>query len=181
MRIPATRLTLLLFVGSVSAAAQTPPRAADTASRGDRDWLVGGSFGVPGYGGKVIPQLFTVGVQWTQLRRGRPGPDFSLGTMPRALAEGVLVLGFRGGAALSVPLSPGAVLLPSAGVSLVGGMGGGGGGGLAGLNAGIAAAFSGSDGGTGLRTGVTWHRFPDSRRALWLLEVGFARIPKRPS
>ena len=151
---------------------------ADSVSQGRGGWLFGASFGVPGYRTEAEPQLFTIGFQWTQLSPNRLGADFSVGTMPRLLAEGIAVLGLRVGVAAPLTLAPGVLLLPSAGVSAIGGMSGADGGGAAGLNAGVAAVMRGT-GPIGLRTGITWHRFQDSDGALWLFEIGFARIPSR--
>ena len=97
--------------------------------------------------------------------------------MPRALAEGVAVVGARGGVALPLALSSGVLVLPSAGVSFVGGVGAGGGGATAGLNAGIAAVLFGASS-VGLRTGVTWHHFGNSESAVALWEIGFVRAPR---
>ncbi len=162
-------------------AAQAPPPpapSADSAGAAPGGWLFGASVGVPGYEGEAVPELFTVGVHWTQLRPGRPGVDLAIGTMPRVLAEGFAAVGARAGVALPLALSRGAVLLPSAGVSLLGGVGAGGGGGTTGLNAGVAAVL-GPAGGAGLRTGVTWHRFGEAGGGLWLVEVGVVRRPRR--
>lgn len=165
---------LLFVVGAAPIGAQP----VDTLSQARGDWLIGGSFGVPGYRNEPIPELFTIGIHWTQLRPGRLGADFSLGTMPRVLAEGVAVLGVRAGGALPLALAPRVLFVPSAGVSLIGGAGPGGGGGAAGLNAGVAAVIFGTSS-AGLRTGITWHRFEDTGGALWLFEVGFAGAPRR--
>ena len=178
MRRRTAALGLLLFLGGASVAAQLAAQQPDTARRLHAGWLVAGSFGIPGHRSEPVPELFTIGFQWTQLRAGRLGADLALGTMPRLLAEGVLVLGFRGGAALPVAVARNVVLLPSAGISLVGGIGQGGGEGTTGLNAGVAGAFAGR-GSVGLRTGVTWHRFRDTGSVLWLLEVGFFAVPRR--
>jgi hypothetical protein len=152
------------------AVADTAPRSA--AADSNNAWLFGASVGVPGYEDEPFLQLFTVGIHGTHLRGAwRPGFDYSLGTMPRALGEGVFVLGFRGGVAVPLELSSRALLLPSAGLSLIGGAGEGGAGGTAGLNAGVAAIALGLNG-RGLRTGVTWHRFQDSGGAIWLVELG---------
>jgi hypothetical protein len=175
MRGRALALSLVFLVGSGPVGAQTVSPDSGVRARHVRgDWLVGASFGVPGYGTEPLVELFTIGIQWTQVRPGRLGADFSLGTIPRALVEGVVVVGFRAGAALPLAFSSGLLLLPSAGLSFIGGVGQGGGGGTAGLNAGVSAVFFGTQA-TGLRTGVTWHRFPDTGGALWLLEMGFAR------
>src|SRR5688500_11559957 len=147
MRNRALALGLMFLVSGGPAAAQTVPadsararaatpptaRAADTSSLGHRDLLVGFSFGVPGYESEPVPELFTLGVHWTHVRPGQLGADVSLGTMPRTLTEGVLVLGVRAGIALAVPVSPGVLVLPSGGMSLIGGAGGGGGGGAMGV------------------------------------------------
>jgi hypothetical protein len=160
--------------------AQETPAARDSVSAWPSGWLVGGSLGVPGYGRQSVPELMTVGLHWTRLQPGRIGGDFAIGTMPRAFVEGVMVLGGRAGVALPLALSPSILVLPSGGVSLIGGAGGGGAGGVAGFNAGVAAVLSGASS-AGMRVGITWHRFQDTREAVWLLEFGIVRIPRRVS
>jgi len=114
--------------------------------------------------------LFTIGVNVSQTTPGRLGADFSIGTMPRAFAAGAAVLGARAGAVFPLAPTPDVLLLPSAGVSLLGGAGEGGGAAIAGVNAGIAAVIW--SGNLGARTGITWHRFQDFRGAIWLVEFG---------
>jgi hypothetical protein len=177
MRRAIAALSLVLLSSARPLPGQTAPHDVDTASAPAADWLVSASFGVPGFRSQPILELFTIGMQWTQFRPGRLGGDFSLGTMPRLLAEGALVLGFRGGTALPIAVTPNLVVVPSAGVSLIGGAGQGGGGGVAGLNGGLAVVLFGT-GTTGLRTGITWHRFEDTRAAVWLVEMGVSGIPK---
>ena len=174
---PCAVLAASLLASPALASAQNSPSAQDSAGPRLRGWLVGASVGVPVVDGVSVPELFTIGINWTQLRPGRLGADFSLGTMPRALSEGVLAVGARGGVALPLALRPGVLVLPSAGVSLLGGAGGGGGAGTTGFNAGLAAVIHGA-GSAGLRTGVTWHRFSDAKAAVWLWEVGVVRIPR---
>ncbi len=177
MRGNAIALGLVMLLGGGTAVvAQTT--ASDSTSRQRGEWLIGGSLGVPGYRSEPVLELFTIGVQWTSVGPGRLGADISIGTMPRAFIEGVAVVGLRAGPALPLKLRPGILLIPSAGVSFVGGAGGGGGGGTVGLNGGVAAVFFGPDA-PGLRTGITWHRFQDTDAALWLAEVGFVWRRKR--
>jgi hypothetical protein len=133
--------------------------------------------GVPGSGGEAVPDLFTVGAHVTQWRPRRPGADFAIGIVPRALAYGVAVVGARAGVAVPLAVTPVLSLLPSAGASLLGGAGVGGGAGTAGLNAGVAAVLLPARGG-GLRAGVTWHRFAEARDGVWLVEVGIVRGPR---
>jgi hypothetical protein len=173
-------LSVALAAGALPARAvaqEAPPVAADATRSARAGWLVGASVGVPGSGGEAAPSLFTVGAHFTQLRPGRLGADLALGTIPRAVTEGAVVGGARAGVALPLALSQGVLLLPSAGASLLGGVGAGGGAGTAGLNAGVAAVVFPA-GAVGLRTGVTWHRFEEARAGLWLLEVGLVRGPR---
>ena len=182
MRSPALfRFAVLaasILASPTPSSAQNSPSAQGSTRPGPRGWLVGGSVGVPMIDGEAVPDLFTIGMNWTQLRPGRLGADFSLGVMPRALTEGVVAGGARGGVALPLALSTGVLVLPSAGVSLLGGAGGGGGAVPIGFNAGLAAVIRGP-GSAGLRTGLTWHRFGDAESAVWLWEVGLVRVPRR--
>ena len=173
-------LSVALAAGALPAALgaqEAQPVAADSAPAQRRGWLVGVSAGVPGAEGGIEPSLFTVGVNVTQLRPGRPGADLAVVTVPRVIAEGFAVVGARAGVALPLVVNPNVLLVPSAGVSLLGAAGAGGGGGTAGLNAGAAAVLL-SARGVGVRTGVTWHRFDEAGGGLWLLEFGFVRGPR---
>lgn len=138
------------------------------------DWLLGASVGVPSYDGEMAAELLTLGVHFTQFRVNRLGADLSLGTVPRLLGNGVVTFGARVGVALPLAVAPRVLLLPSGGLSLLGGFGAGGGGGTSGLNAGVAAVLLRGNA-IGFRTGVTWHRFRDADGALLLWEVGFVR------
>lgn len=158
----------LPFLGAIGVTAQEP------AGDEHRTWLTGGSVGMPAVEGGLIPELLTVGVHWTQFRPGQLGADFWLGTIPRAFPEGVVAVGARGGVALPLALAPALYLVPSGGVSLLGGVSSGGAGGETGLNAGIAAAIL-KPSSMGLRAGATWHRFRGAGGAVWLWEVGLVR------
>jgi hypothetical protein len=178
LRFPPALLLVAVAATALPCARDSSAAAQDTTGTRRDGWLIAGSVGVPGYESEPIPELMTVGVQWTWLHPGRVGPDFSLGTIPRALMEGVVAVGLRGGVALPIEFSPGMFLLPSAGLSLLGGFGEGGAAGLAGLNTGIAAVIL-SRNSVGVRTGVTWHRFQDSEGSIWLVEFGIVRGPGR--
>ena len=152
--------------------------AQDSSITSRSRWMVGGSVGTLRYNGQFAPlELTTVGMHFTQVRPGALGADFSIGIVPRALADGFLLSGARGGVALPLALAPNVLLLPSAGLTLIGGVGAGGGGGTWGTNLGAAAVFG--SGSTGFRTGVTWHRLNDSTDGIWLLEFGVVKIPGR--
>jgi hypothetical protein len=149
--------------------------AGANAQRPDstRNWILGVSAGIPGYEREPVPELFTVGLNVSQTKPGRLGADFSLGTMPRTLAFGAAVLGARAGVVFPISPSPDVSVLPSAGLSVVGGGGEGGAAAVAGFNAGIASIIWTGD--VGVRMGVTWHRFEDFRGAIWLVELGVVR------
>jgi hypothetical protein len=184
MRQRALALSVVMLLTCVApagaqAVADTNQRAVTADSQSG--WLLGASVGVPGSQLGPMLELFTVGIHGTHVRApGQIGFDYSIGSMPSLLAEGVLVLGVRAGVALPLALSPRALLLPSTGVSAIGGASGGGGGALAGLNAGISGVAFGASG-TGMRAGITWHRFQDSRAAVWLVEFGVVGLRGRSS
>src|SRR5688572_23519688 len=148
----------------------SPIRAQDTAVVRPDPWIFAFTFGLPGYRSQTEMELLTMGIQVTQLRPNRPSADVALGTMPRALAEGLVVMGLRGGVAVPLRMSDEAYLLPSAGVSAIG-VASETGGGVLGVNTGLSVVLA-RDGRDGVRLGMTWHKFQDLRGAVWLLEFG---------
>jgi hypothetical protein len=161
-----------LSLSASSGRAQTPA-PPDTSAEKPAEWLIGMSLGVPGSQHNVYPDLFTIGLQFTQVRAGRIGGDIAIGTMPYLFANGMFPFGFRGN--VTVPLvTPHLIVLPTAGVSGVVAMAPGGAGGLIGVNGGIAAVVRSH--GLGLRAGITWHKFEGATNPIWLLEVGFVSI-----
>ena len=102
--MPRRRSTLSVVCAlglSVTHASAQRPTADSAASR--RDWLFGVSAGVPGYEREPIPELFTIGLNVSQITPGRLGADFSLGTMPRALVARAAVLADSPNARRSTP------------------------------------------------------------------------------
>jgi len=162
---------LLLLVANVGANAQSVPD--------DRDhgWLTGVLLGLPGYKGEVEPRLFTIGAQFTRVRKGQPGADLAIGMMPYAVSAGVIAIGMRAGVTVPLAPAPRLLVLPSVGASLIGAAGPGGGAGTGGANVGLATVLLATPS-FGLRTGVTFHGFTDVRGALWLAEVGFVTLSK---
>ncbi|WP_411281551.1 hypothetical protein [Gemmatimonas sp.] len=147
--------------------------AQDSTALQRPHWMVGGSLGVIGFAGGPASADFTlIGIHFTQLKPGRLGADVSINVMPRLLTVGALTGAARVGVALPVAVASGMLLLPSAGVTLVGGAGQGGAGGTAGVNVGGAAVLG--TGRVGLRTGLTWHRIKDVG-SVWLLELGLVK------
>jgi hypothetical protein len=162
---------LLLLTADLSADAQAE------SGVDDHGWLTGVLVGLPGYKSEVVPQLFTIGAQFTRVRKGYPGADIAIGMMPYAVSAGVIALGMRVGVAVPLAPAPRLLVLPSAGASLVAAGGPGGGAGIAGANIGLATVLLATRS-FGLRTGVTFHGFPDVRGTYWLAEVGFVTLSK---
>ena len=160
---------LSLLIADVGASAQSASNVED------HGWLTGVLLGLPGYKNEFEPRLFTIGAQFTRVRKGRPGADIAIGMMPYAVSAGVIAMGLRAGVA--VPLAPASrlLVLPSVGVSLVGAAGGGGAAGIGGANVGLATVLLATPS-FGLRTGVTFHGFNDVRGTFWLAEVGFVTL-----
>lgn len=167
--LTAVCLAVVLIAGQASASALEAQEAVDSDGS---SWSVGPSLGFPGLGTSAEPSLFVIGVQAAQLRRGRLGGDVSVGVIPRILFEGVFALGARGGLVLPIGISESAAVLPSAGLSFLGGFGRSGGGAEFGGNVGLGVLLS-EPGETGVRMGATWHHFSDLS-GVWLLEIGFA-------
>lgn len=170
-RTMSTHFVLAAVVAALCCGNAFTAAAQDTASTAPAKWLISLSVGVPGSSGRPAPELTTVGVQWTRLRPGHLGADFALGTAPRALASGAVALGARAGVALPLALSSKTLLIPSVGLSAVGGFAGEGVGGLVGPNAGVAVVATGM-GAYGLRAGITTHFLVNWERPIWLLEMG---------
>lgn len=167
---PTRALFVAALTVSTSAAIAT---AQDSATARPPASAVGFLVGLPAYAGQTIGQLATVGVSWTQLHPQRLGADVSLGTAPRAIADGQSAIGARADAVFPLAIAPSVFLLPAAGVSM-----------LAvtsdhavlGVNAGVAVMIVKSRS-VGFRAGVTVHRFQDDRNLASLVEAGVVWAP----
>jgi hypothetical protein len=163
------------FATTLLLLAATRLQAQDSTATAAGGWMWGGSVGMFGVGQQTAPELLTIGLHWTQVRPGHLGADISVGTIPRVVVEGLVVGAARVGVTLPLSVAPGVLLLPTAGVSLIGGAGPGGAGGATGYNFGGAAVLG--TGPVGFRTGVTWHRMDLTSSAVWLIEVGLVSRP----
>lgn len=161
---------LLIIVGTRIAHTQE-----STTTRRD-GWVVGPLVGVPGAGSDYDPSFVTLGVGVTRLSPNRPGLDFAIGTVPRALTEGVIALGARLGPSIPFALSRDGFVIPSLGVSGIGAAASGGAAAIGGYYWGAAALMA--RGGVGFRAGITWHRPADADLSVWLVEVGVMRVPR---
>ena len=138
---------------------------------------IGFTVGLPWYDGRTARELTTIGASFTQIRPARLGFDVFVGTMPRAFVEGVTAVGARVGAVLPFRVSPGVMVLPGIGVSLIGVTDfSNGAAGTSGWNANLgllgmvtqSAAF---------RTTVSVHLFGDVR-SVYLVEMGLSWFVK---
>jgi hypothetical protein len=163
-------LVAVLLVTSVPVA-----RGQDSTSAGRNGWVIGPLLGVPGAGSDYDPSFFTLGVGVTRLSPNRPGLDFAIGTVPRAIPEGIFPIGARIGASIPFSLSSDAFVIPSAGASGIGAVGSGVVGAIGGYYWGAAALVA--RGSTGFRGGITWHRPFEADASVWLVEVGVMRVP----
>jgi hypothetical protein len=159
------RALVLVAIVGMDAPAQDSLRTAST--------LTAITFGMPGVDGEALYPLVTVGMTFNGFRRDQLSPEFAFGTMPYALGVGLPVLGTRLGLAVPSVFSGRFILLPSAGVGAVM---------VASEQAGAApsiyagvAAVIGTGRTSAFRAGVTWHRFGELRRPVWLLELGVVR------
>ncbi len=166
------RRTGILLLCLATAASRASAQTGETSGSGSPSLLTV-SVGIPAANGETARELYTIGVQWTQWKPGRLALDLAAGTMPRLLANNVLGIGLRGGAALPLEITQGVYLLPSAGVSVIAGAGGGGADGAYGPHLGLAGVLLGQNN-LGLRAGATWNRFREARNGVWLLELGVA-------
>ena len=175
MRTGAAVQVLLALSLAARAGGQATTTPTDTAKPTASGFATGFVLGMPGSGGQFIPQLFTAGVSFTQVRPNHVGADISVGTMPYILAFGALPVGLRVGVDLPVSVVPHVLLIPTAGMSFIGAISPGGGGGLAGVNAGGSAVFYVSR--MGLKTSLTMHHFADEPEPVWLFEFGVVSLP----
>jgi hypothetical protein len=138
--------------------------------------------GMPGVGRETEPMLFTLGMTFNRFRPNTVGPEIAFGTMPYLMANMLPVIGLRAGVAVPAVLTERLILLPSAGVGavMVASVEDGGGGAAPSAYAGIAAVI-GTGKSSAFRAGVTWHRFDEGERPIWLLEIGVVRPFRRPA
>ena len=164
-----------LLVAALLVSSAPVARSQDSTSSRRDGWVTGPLLGVPGAGSDYDPSFFTLGVGVTRLSPNRPGLDFAIGTVPRAIPEGIVPIGARVGASIPFALSPDAFVIPSAGASGIGAVGGGGVGAIGGYYWGAAGLIA--RGRVGFRAGITWHRPVEADDSVWLVEVGVMRVP----
>jgi len=173
MRAPS--FVILALVAATRAGAQVPAADTTKSNSSSGGWIIGTSLGIPGESEGPIPQLFTLGVTFTQAKPNHLVPDIAIGTMPFVLAFGVVPIGIRAGVGLPLAVAPHLLLIPSGGVSLVGAISPGGGGGIGGINGGVSAMAYAAQ--VGIRVGITVHNFGQTDGVYWLAEFGIVHVP----
>ncbi len=153
--------------------AQEEPRPPDSASH----WMVGGTVIIPrgaaGYAG--------IGLTASKIKAARPGLDLAAVIVPRALTEGFAMVGVRANIALPIAIGRSALLVPSAGATLLGAVGVLGADGARGYNGTLALVvfdkpLDGNSPALGFRAALAVHRLGDlSSGNVHMLELGFVR------
>lgn len=180
-------LAAILVPAAARAQAPDPSREAPPTPAPGGGWLVGASAGLPGSTGEASFTLATVGFTATRLHARRLGVDVGLALAPYTVTQGALGGLGRLGVALPLPLGAGAWVVPSAGVSGVGGASINGSDGTIGGHGALALVLgddgigdrggdrggdrAGARGGPAVRAGVTLHRF-GAGASLWHAELG---------
>lgn len=181
MQSIATAVTTLA-IGTVCLAATPWNLEAQTATGSGSQWQRSISVGLPAIEGQTSLTSTIVGVQFTQIRPSRVGLDFSVGTMPYSLSVGTLSVGVRGGLALPLQLSESVMVVPSAGLSFIGGAAipeskvtteGG-----RGYNVGASLIAANKDG-SGIRLSATRHQLQRTNIPICLAELGVLLPQKR--
>jgi hypothetical protein len=176
LRLPLALVSLLLC-SAARAGAQSDTITAPSP------WAVGGTLMVPA----AYPLATAIGIQGASTSTGRLGFDGALAVVPLGLFVGAFAVGGRANVSLPVRLGPGAIFVPSVGLSFFGSTGTSGSstsGGSRGLNASAAVvlfaeAAQGQRPPAGVRFGVAWHRFGRGEGAdLPVLELGIVRIQR---
>jgi hypothetical protein len=141
-------------------------------------WMLGGTLMIPPAGA----EFFAVGLTAATARPLRLGTDLAFGIVPRALASGLFAAGVRANLAVPLPLGSNTLLIPSAGVSLLGAGSALGFAGARGYNGTIAMVGFGKpiadrSRAIGFRVAYSAHTFGDlaSVPLLHVLEVGIVR------
>ena len=160
----------LRLFGIVAIAILLPVNAKAQDSTQKDPWLSTFSVGFPSVGQDVALLLFTVGGNFTRMRPGTLGPDFSVGTMPILLTAGLMPIAARAGVALPMQYSAEGFILATAGVGAAMISPGMSDGTVTAVNFGIALATK-----QGTRVGITWHRFSETE-TIMLFEVGAGRF-----
>ena len=167
------------FTASIS----TTVRAQDvtsTDSTKSSSVMIGGTIMIPQVSGMSAAEFTAVGLTVSPARPNRIGPDLAFVIFPRALGYGVVGGAVRANIGLPIAMGPHMLFVPSAGLSLVGGVGYGAGG-MQGLNGTLALLWfadapAASASSLGLRAALALHRFGgDAEGTIRVLEIGIVR------
>lgn len=167
----------LLTLGLVLLSTELRGQDSLPPERGPR-WMLGGTLMIPPAGASFS----AVGLTAATTRPLRLGTDLAVAIVPRAIASGVFAAAIRANLSVSLPLRPSTLIIPSAGVSLLGAGGTVGFAGTRGYNGTIALvgfgkALEDRTPAIGFRVAYSAHKFGDlvSAPLLHVLEVGVVR------
>jgi hypothetical protein len=170
-------LALAIAVATTLRAQAVPPPDSATTSA----VMLGGTIMIPSSNVVSGSEFSAIGLTVGPARLNRVGPDLAFVIVPRGIVSGALAGAVRANIGLPVPLGAHTLLVPSIGVTLVGGLGSGGGAGARGVNGSVALLYFADPPETigssiGLRLALTLHRFGSgSNGSLRMLELGLVR------
>ena len=171
----------LAFTASIATTAVRAQVTTSTDSTETGSWMIGGTIMIPQVSGMSGAEFTTVGFTVSPPRPNRLGPELAFVVVPYALGFGVVAGAVRANVGVPIQLGQHMLLVPSAGLTFIGGLGSGVGGGSKGVNGTLAVVFfadSAPASGTsiGLRAALAVHQFGDGAQGqLRMFELGIVR------
>ena len=136
---------------------------------------------IPQVSGRSGAEFTAVGLTVSPARPNRLGAELAFVVVPYALGFGVVAGAVRANIGLPIRLGPNMLLVPSAGLTLLGALGSGVGGGRRGVNGTVALVYvfdstQASASSIGLRAALAFHRFGSSDDGgIRMFEIGIVR------
>ena len=184
-RIPLTMHRLaaasLAFAASTVSTAACAQEMTSTDSTKSRSSMIGGTIMIPQVSGRSGAEFTAVGLTVSPARPNRLGAELAFVVVPYALGFGVVAGAVRANIGLPIRLGPNMLLVPSAGLTLLGALGSGVGGGRRGVNGTVALVYGfdstqASASSIGLRAALAFHRFGSSDDGgIRMFEIGIVR------
>lgn len=143
--------------------------------------MIGGTIMIPQVSGGSGAAFTTVGLTVSPAQPNRLGPELAFVVVPYGLAFGVVAGAVRANIGVPIQLGQHMLLVPSAGLTFIGGLGPGVGGGSKGVNGTLALVYfadsePGSGPSIGLRAALAVHQFGGGEQgALRMFELGIVR------
>ena len=142
--------------------------------------MIGGTIMIPQVSGGSGAEFTAVGLTVSPARPNRLGAELAFVIVPYALGFGVVAGAVRANIGLPIRLGPNMLLVPSAGLTLLGALGSGVGGGSRGVNGTVALVYvfdaNPASASIGVRAALAVHQFGSGQEgALRMFELGIVR------